>query len=284
MSVQILRQSYGKHRVRVSKIKRPRHHPAKDESHQFMEVSVDIELDGDFHHAYTQQDNRQLIATDTCRNIVYILAKKDPMHSIESFGCCLATHFIDSYPQVEQALIRVREHRWNSVEGSGHVFTGGDSETPTVEIVAVRDKPLQIEAGIEHWSLAKTTESGFENFHRDQYRTLCDTSDRILATSLTAGWRYATCPDDYLAARSLVRKTLLQAFMNHYSYSVQDTLYRMAKAALTAEASLDSIHLVMPNLHHLRFPLEPFGFDNDNEVFVVTDEPFGYISATVSRM
>ncbi|MFN9913747.1 MAG: hypothetical protein ACK53L_14230, partial [Pirellulaceae bacterium] len=75
MSVQILRQSYGKHRVRVSKIKRPRHHPAKDESHQFMEVSVDIELDGDFHHAYTQQDNRQLIATDTCRNIVYILAK-----------------------------------------------------------------------------------------------------------------------------------------------------------------------------------------------------------------
>ncbi|MFN9914060.1 MAG: hypothetical protein ACK53L_15830, partial [Pirellulaceae bacterium] len=84
-----------------------------------MEVSVDIELDGDFDYAYTQQDTRQLIAPDTCRNIVYILAKKDPMHSIESFGCCIATHFIDSYPQVEQAFIRLREHRWNSVEGSG---------------------------------------------------------------------------------------------------------------------------------------------------------------------
>jgi urate oxidase len=39
----------------------------------------------------------------------------------------------------------------------------------------------------------------------------------------------------------------------------------------------------MPNRHHLLVDLAPFGLDNPNEVFVVTDQPFGLIEATVRR-
>jgi hypothetical protein len=35
---------------------------------------------------------------------------------------------------------------------------------------------------------AKTTQSGFTDFHRDEFRALADTTDRILATSMPASW------------------------------------------------------------------------------------------------
>ncbi len=39
----------------------------------------------------------------------------------------------------------------------------------------------------------------------------------------------------------------------------------------------------MPDKHHILFNLEQFGMENKNEIFMATDEPFGYITGTVSR-
>ena len=39
----------------------------------------------------------------------------------------------------------------------------------------------------------------------------------------------------------------------------------------------------MPNKHHLAFNLQPFGLENNNEIFVPTDEPFGLITGTLRR-
>ena len=50
----------------------------------------------------------------------------------------------------------------------------------------------------------------------------------------------------------------------------------------TFDAVLE-ITLTLPNRHHLRYGLEPFGQDNPNVVFVATSEPYGLIEATVSR-
>jgi urate oxidase len=57
----------------------------------------------------------------------------------------------------------------------------------------------------------------------------------------------------------------------------------MAQAALAATAAIDSITLTMPNKHPIPFNLPPFDRANGNEIFVVTDDPFGFISATVNR-
>ncbi|MEO7356460.1 MAG: hypothetical protein ABIY50_02965 [Ignavibacteria bacterium] len=41
--------------------------------------------------------------------------------------------------------------------------------------------------------------------------------------------------------------------------------------------------LTMPNKHYLPFNLEQFGMENNNEIFIPTDEPFGLIEATLKK-
>jgi urate oxidase len=283
-----IRQSYGKHRVRVSKIKRASGDNPKTALHKFFEAAVDIELEGDFDAAYTVGDNRLVVATDTCRNTVYVLAKDDPIESIETFGQTIAAHFLRQYAHVDHVTVTIRQQLWDRLQNSPHGFSGNDRETPTATVIGKRDTQgvdLRVRSGLCHCIIAKTTESGFENFHKDQYRTLPDTSDRILATSLTAHWDYRCdcAPSEFAPLRESIRTQLMTTFLDHYSRSVQETLYLMAAAVLDRVAAIESISLTMPNKHHIRFNFEPFGMSNDDEVFVVTDEPFGYITATISR-
>lgn len=282
--------AYGKHRVRVSKVKRPR--PRKldtqhNDVHEFIEASVDVTLEGDLAASYTVGDNANVVATDTCKNTVYVLAKDDPFETIESFGVSVAEHFLNQYAHLERATIELTEHRWHRIHGHAHCFTGSDAETPTARVVAQRGQPTAVAAGLDNLMIAKTTQTGFENFYQDEFRTLPDTDDRIFATVLAAQWDYAPTPGpgtiDFVAERTAVRDALLAKFTDHYSKSVQETLYLMANAALAACAKVSRITLNMPNKHHLKFNLEPFDRENDNEVFHVTDEPYGYITGTVTR-
>ncbi len=285
-----LRQSYGKHCVRVSKIKRSPATEPNQSVHDFFEASIDIELEGDFAAAYVEADNRLVVATDTCRNTVYILAKDDPIDSLDSFGIRIATHFLEQYTHVSQVTVRLRQQLWQRLFASPYGFSGNDSETPTALIVGVRKASgfdIKLTGGIDNCTIAKTTESGFAQFHRDEFRTLPDTDDRVLATSMTAVWEYSDgiIEPDFNQLRARIRERLLTTFLDHFSHSVQETLYRMASAVLESEQGqmLESITLTMPNKHHIRFNLDPFGRENDNEVFVVTDQPFGFITATVCR-
>jgi len=285
----LVRQSYGKHQVRVSKVKRTTPQDGNAGQHEFFQASVNIELEGSFEAAYTEGDNQSVIATDTCRNTVYVLAKDDPIVSLESFGVTIANHFLERYAHVERVTVTLEQQLWHRLLDSPHGFIGNDRETPTAKFVGVRNRDgstsLSISAGITDCMLAKTTKSGFSNFHRDEFRTLPDTDDRILGTVLSAAWNYSIgdAGQDFNAHRSIIRDALLTTFLNHYSRSVQETLFRMASSALERCREIESITLTMPNKHHIRFNLEPFGRANDNEVFVVTDQPFGFITATVAR-
>lgn len=283
MPVRLASNRYGKHRVRVSKVRRPRQAQAKEERHEFVEFSVDIELEGDFDTAFTAGDNRQVIATDTCKNVVYALAKDHPLDTGESFGLAIAQHFIAQYDQAEKARITLAETVWQRLQESPHGFVARDRATPTAYVELNRGQLPRVSAGVEHLLIAKTTESGFANFHRDEFRTLADTDDRILATELSANWVYRNPELDFSVCRGQVIEAMLLRFLDHYSRSVQETLYLMGEAALEACAEATQISLTMPNKHHLLADLTPFGRENENEVFVVTDAPYGYIRATVSR-
>ncbi len=76
---------------------------------------------------------------------------------------------------------------------------------------------------------------------------------------------------------------LLKVFADHHSMSVQHTIFEMGKAALDVAPEISRIKLTMPNLHHLLADLTPFEQDNPNHIFVATDEPQGYIEATIER-
>jgi urate oxidase len=57
----------------------------------------------------------------------------------------------------------------------------------------------------------------------------------------------------------------------------------MGKAALEATPEIKDISLTMPNKHCLLVDLSRFGKTNHNEIFVPTEEPYGFIEATIRR-
>jgi urate oxidase len=141
-----------------------------------------------------------------------------------------------------------------------------------------------VESGIDNLHILKTTNSGWEKFHHDQYTALPDANDRILATSLTATWSYLdTSGVAYGELWQGIHAQILTTFTDHYSPSVQNTLYRMGKAVLEKFPQVARIHFAMPNKHHLLFDLGRFGIANNNEIFQVTSDPFGLIEGTVER-
>lgn len=150
-------------------------------------------------------------------------------------------------------------------------------------MVRVDDTGTHIEGGIENLVVLKSGRSSFEGFLVDDYTTLAETDDRVLATNVTARWGVAGRAADWDELTARAHDTLLSVFADHDSASVQHTMYDMGTATLDACPEMGWIRLSMPNLHHHVVDLSPYGLDNPNEVFVATDRPFGAIEATVVR-
>jgi urate oxidase len=273
------RNNYGKSEVRLVKVKRDADH------HELRDLTVDVALEGDFEAAHIRGDNTGLLATDTMRNTVYALAKDHLTGSIEEFGLKLVDHFLETGPTVESVQVRIAEHPWNRIEVNGrgheHSFVRGTGE----RIATVRGDATgaRVEAGIDDLLVLKTTNSGWEGFLRERYTTLPETDDRILATKVTANWLYGDADVDFDRLWLGVRGRILETFTDHYSPSVQNTLYRIGEAVLEGFPEIEKIHLSLPNKHHLLYDLERFGMENDNEIFHATSEPYGLIEGTVER-
>jgi urate oxidase len=271
---------YGKAEVRLVKVARGA------ERHDLRDLTVAVALSGDFRAAYEAGDNRALLATDTMRNTIYALAQRHPLASIEAFGLTLVDHFLAAGPTVEAAEVRIVEHLWRRIEAGGrphaHSFVREAGER-TAAIHGDSGGGRQVQAGIDNLLVLKTTNSGWENFYRDAYTTLPDTSDRILATNIRAEWTYGQAELDFDRLWTSVRATVLETFTDHYSPSVQHTLYRMGRAVLQAHPEVARIHFALPNRHHLLYDLGRFGLPNNNEIFHATSEPYGLIEGTVER-
>jgi len=50
---------------------------------------------------------------------------------------------------------------------------------------------IAISSGIRNLEILKTTQSGFEGFHRDAYTSLPETNDRLLGTSASVEWLFS---------------------------------------------------------------------------------------------
>lgn len=70
--------------------------------------------------------------------------------------------------------------------------------------------------GIRSLILLKTTQSGFENFHRDEFRALGDTNDRLVGTSVDGEWSFSAATiasrPDYESLNKTVLDTLIDEF------------------------------------------------------------------------
>jgi urate oxidase len=50
---------------------------------------------------------------------------------------------------------------------------------------------------------------------------------------------------------------------------------------IEARPEIVEVRMSMPNRHHFVVDLEPFGLENDNEIFRVEDRPYGLIEASI---
>jgi len=278
--MKLIGHQYGKARVRVLKVFR------NGPLHSVKELDVQVMLQGGFDASFTGADNRLVVATDSMKNTVNVFAKRKLGAETEEFGLALGRHFLETYRHVSRVEVSLTEHCWARIPVGGkphaHSFVEKSAARPFSKIISTR-KETVVESGIQDLLILKTTASGFENFLRDEFTTLPETSDRILATKLRAVWTYRRKPNSYSRTNAKILEVMLAVFAKKYSPSVQVTLFQMGKAALKTAPEISKIHIAMPNKHCLLINLKPFGLENKNELFAPTDEPHGQIEGTVAR-
>ena len=277
----LISQTYGKGRVRVMRVHR------NGAYNEVRELSVQAMLEGGFGAAYTAGDNRAVVATDTIKNIAYIVARENLAACAEHYATRLAARLLERYPQVDRATVSTWETKWvrATLGGSAHPhsFILDSNGQPTAVVSMSRNGMPEVVSGMTGYTFMKSTESGWEGYVMDEYTTLPETRDRLAATAMDASWTWLSAPADYPAANARVLGAMLETFGTTYSRGVQDSLYRMGEAALAAVPELSSVSMACPNKHYVPVNLDRFGLSADNTVFVATDEPHGQIECTVDR-
>ena len=276
---------YGKAEVRVVAVDR------SSPRHTLVDLNVSSSLRGDFSAAHTAGDNGHVLATDTQKNTVFAFAREG-VGSPEEFGLRLARHFAGAYEWISGARVAVDSYGWERIPvggaGHDHAFRKGGAEVRTA-VVTVHEGRAHVLAGLTGLVVLKTTGSEFWGFPRDRYTTLAETRDRILATAVTARWRYATGAEpDFDGTFAGVRGTLLETFASTHSLALQQSLYAMGRAVLERHADVAEIRMSMPNRHHFLQDLSAFGLDNPPDgtgpvVYHADDRPYGLIEGSVLR-
>jgi urate oxidase len=279
MAIRLGRNQYGKAEVRVVAVDR------STPQHTLVDLAVSSSLRGDFTAAHTAGDNAHVLATDTQKNTVFAFAR-DGVGTPETFGLRLARHFAGAYPWITGARVAVDSYGWDRIPVDGqphdHAFRRAGGEVRTA-VVTVDDDTEHVLAGIADLVVLKTTGSEFWGFPRDRYTTLAETRDRILATAVTARWRYTRADLDFDACFARIRTALLETFAGTHSLALQQTLFAMGEAVLERCADVAEIRMSMPNRHHFLQDLSAFGLDNPDVVYHADDRPYGLIEGTVLR-
>ncbi|MBW0118094.1 factor-independent urate hydroxylase [Pseudonocardia abyssalis] len=279
MGISLGVNQYGKAEVRMVHVDRsgPRH--------RITDVTVTSQLRGDFSATHETGDNSAVIATDTQKNTVYALARLGGVGAVEDFALRVARHFVDGFEQVTGARQEVEEHGWERIVTSeagehDHAFSRGSGETRTTVVTKTGAEEIVI-SGVSGLVVLKSTGSEFHGFPDVPYTSLVETDDRILATAVTARWRYLGVDVDWDKAHGSVRQILLDRFALTHSLSLQQTLYAMGRGVLEAHPEIAEIRFSMPNKHHFLVDLSTWGLDNPNEVWYAADRPYGLIEAAV---
>jgi len=288
MAITLGPNQYGKAETRVVRVYRD------GGQHEIRDLNVSTLLRGEFADAHSRGDQASVLPTDSQKNTCFAFAKQNGIGEIEDYALDLARHFVNDIEPVTAARVEVEEYRWERVSVAGqphpHTFTrAGDEVRTTAVTVSHGRSPGQstwVVSGLRGLVLLKSTGSEFAGFLKDRYTTLAETHDRILATSLNAGWRYdpgGPHPAPWDEAYAQIRQVLVERFAEVHSLALQQTLFEMGQAVLQARDDVAEIRLSAPNRHHFLADLAPFGLDNPGEVFHAADRPYGLIQCAVQR-
>lgn len=280
MAIVLGPNQYGKSEIRLV-------HVAKDSGqHRLRDLTVGVTLTGDMTAAHLTGDNSAVLPTDTQKNTVYAFAAEYGVGEIEAFAARLARHFVTSQASIATARVYVAEHPWDPVAGTGHSFARRGGEIRTAEVTCDGTTTWAV-SGLAGLVLLNSAGSEFHGYIKDRYTTLAETTDRILATEVTARWRHASVRPDggdgWDTSFTAARAHLIEAFGQTHSKSLQQTLYAMGSRVLDHRPEVAEVRLALPNKHHFVVDLTPFDLKNPGTVLYAADRPYGLIEGTVLR-
>nr|ACO11541.1 Uricase [Caligus rogercresseyi] len=294
-SFKILERRYGKSFVKLFHVERRGDiHTAREyEVNTFLTLAREID--------YIEGNNEDVIATDSQKNTVYLLAKQHGVESPESFASVIVSHFLKKYPgNVVKATAEVEECVvWKRMQGShAHAFNADTSAIHFCKVTqSAGEKDQQISGGLKNYRILKTTKSSFVNFLDDEYRSLPSMDDRIFSTVVESEWEYKSgspmSPRQYHEVFQKIINLIDEGFSGDpkegiASPSVQQTMYLCQCSILSDIPSISKISMKMPNKHYFSINLSKFkefvgGTSDNNDVFLPVDKPSGIIECTIGR-
>ncbi|RMZ81983.1 hypothetical protein DV737_g2336, partial [Chaetothyriales sp. CBS 132003] len=287
---------YGKDNIRLYKV----HRDEATKTQSVVEMTVCVLLEGEIETSYTKADNSVVVPTDTMKQTTYIMAKQNPIQPPELFASILGSHFVDTYKHIHTAHVSIIQHKWARMTVDGkphpHSFFRDGNDKVLVNADVIEGKGIEIRSGISDLLVLKSTGSAFHHFIDDEFTILKDTYDRVLSTSIDAGWKWKTFAGldevkkevaKFDEAATKVREITFRLFANEESPSVQNTMYKMSEEILDAVPLVQAVDYSLPNKHYFEIDLSWHkGLKNtgkDAEVYAPQSDPNGLIKCTVTR-
>ena len=251
---------------------------------------VDVQVLGSgFLAAYTEGDNREVVATDTMKNFIYASALAFEGSTHDGFAAFLARRFLETWPSLESLRVNCAEMPFTAHSEVLHERSRGDHAVAEVTASREADGPRITEArsGRQGMHLIKLSGSSFAQFVRDDYTTLPDMIDRPLYLHFDAHWRYADLADatgerlDRYVAPEQMRDLCARVFDEFNSRSIQHLVHEMGRRALERFPQLAEISFDAQN----RLWDTAIASEGDEKVKVYTDPrgTYGRIGLVMRR-
>lgn len=285
--VQLGVNRYGKAEVRLVHVARGAGPGGAD---LLRDWNVSTSLSGDLADSHLTGSNAKVLPTDSQKNKAYALARELGRDvPPEAFGIELGSFFVSSQEPITRARVSIEEYGWTPVGTGGFSFARSGDLVRTTVVHVDAAAGVSVVSGLKDLTVLNTTASEFWGYPKDPYTTLPETTDRILATSVNAAWRYRSAGSkpgggaapEWDAAFATAKAAILSTFAGTYSYSLQQTLHTIGTALVETVPGACEARLALPNKHHYIVDLAPFGLDNDREVYLAGDRPYGLIEGTV---
>jgi urate oxidase / 2-oxo-4-hydroxy-4-carboxy-5-ureidoimidazoline decarboxylase len=266
---------YGKLSVPVQCVSGPR----------LLALDVSMEVLGQgFLAAYTEGDNRNVVATDTMKNVILRHALEYDGATAEGFLDALGRRFLTAYPEMERLRLWADVQPFEPVrvggEASDRLFALGGPDHAVAELELDRGGSIDARSGWIGMRLLRTTGSAFTRFARDEATTLPERSDRPLYIQLDVRWRYADPSGEHVAAVR-VRDLVTTVFHEFVSESIQHLVHEMGQRMLARFPALGEVSFRGEN--HTYDPVPGMDPEAERKAYTSAFPAWGLITLTLTR-
>lgn len=266
-------------------------------------ASIEVQVLGTvFMAAYTEGDNRLVVATDTMKNFIHRESLAFRGSTLEEWLEFIGRRFLETYPHMERLRVSGVEIPFEpavvpAADGDGWEASEvlferqhGDRSTAVVELGRSSSGDVEVtdlSAGRVGLQMMKVTGSAFADFARDAYTTLPERRDRPLYVHLDVGWKYDSPATALVAdhgryvAGEQVADLVGAVFHRFVSLSIQHLVNEIGAAMLDRWPQLSEVSFEAQNrLWDLAVTSEE---DERVKVYCDPRPPYGRIGLVLRR-